>query len=128
MKIYALIASAVILSSPATARDPSPTEMFIDFVVLAPIVSKCGTATIIPGGALKYAKSHGINFEVVGEAAGNAVLSIVDRPYDKTKLIPAVTAYVKQSSDFVASEYMRLGAKGFCDRYGKILVGAGIMK
>lgn len=128
MKALATLALAILISSPAKATEPTPTQMFIDFVVLAPIVGKCGTATIIPGGALKYAQSHGIDFERVGEAAGNAVLAIVDKPYDKTKLIPAVTEYVKQSSDFVASEYIKHGAKGFCDRYGKILVGAGIMK
>ena len=128
MKIFALIAAAVILSSPAKARDFSATEKFITYTVLAPVVAKCPSRVMIEGGAYKYAIANGLNFEVLGDAAGNAVLATIHKPYDKTKLIPFVTKYVELTIDFVGHELTRLELSGFCERYGKILVGAGIMK
>lgn len=128
MKIFAVIAAALILSSPARAEEPTPTENFITYTVLAPIVSKCPSRVMIEGGAYKYAVTHGLNFDVIGSAAGNAVLATIHKPHDKTKLIPAVTKEVEKNVDFVGRELTRLELSGFCETYGMILVGAGIMK
>ncbi|TYO65466.1 hypothetical protein FXV83_16150 [Bradyrhizobium hipponense] len=131
MKLRALAALAVTLVlaqfTPAAAENVNR-----EFIALATIsytvINKCGDQyEFIDGSAQKAADQVGADFDTYGPATMNAIFVIIGIEYDRTKLIPEVTRFVRADLEELMGE-IKKGERYFCKKYGATMVKVGFMK
>jgi hypothetical protein len=127
MKIIAIIAAAATLAlPPANAASPDRDLIALESISFV-VLQKCGFE-FIDGGAKNAADKVGADFDLYAPAAMNAIFAIMEWEYDRSKLIPEVTRFVRQDLNELADDLKKRGQAGFCKHYGEIMLRAGWMK
>lgn len=129
MKFNTICASAIALtfaiSSPAKA---DANEDFVGMMVItAAVLINCPGYESVDGGFIRYADANGVDLERYGSATFNALQAISGHEYDRSKLIPSVTQYIRNGMTELGGEIIKLGKPGFCKKYAPAVVNTGIV-
>lgn len=130
MKLHALAASAVALtlaSTPASAG-PAERDLVLALIISFGVHNNCPGYELVDGAPVRFADTNGVDFDKIGPAAVNSIMANVDKDYDRTKLIPEVSRFVRDKMVELGGEMTKVGKPKWCKKYVPVMTGMNFMK
>jgi hypothetical protein len=91
------------------------------------VVGKCGDVEPVPGGIVRWADQHGVDLGRFGPALSAAINANIGSAYDRSALIPEVTAYFREVADEVWLPMSRKQAET-CREWSQTLIEAELLR
>lgn len=126
-RVIGAAALAIAMSSSVKADDINMDVAGL-LVMSLGVTKNCPNYEIVKGGPVKFADSHGADFDKIYPAVSNAMLAVAGGEYDREKLIPEVTQLVRANMLQLGKEVMKLGKTGFCRKYAPVMINTGFME
>ncbi|ARQ95429.1 hypothetical protein [Bradyrhizobium phage BDU-MI-1] len=129
-RTIAASAVALALVSPASAGSNTNIDRELAglLVMSFGVHNNCPAYELVDGGAVRFADARGANYDKIGIAAVNAITAIAGGDYDRSKLIPEVTRFVRDGMIELGGEITKFGKAKFCAKYGAVMENVGFMK
>jgi hypothetical protein len=124
-----LLAAVTILalSVPARAIDRADEAFVVMLTTTLPVTGICKGFDVDPDGMGRWSNKNGVDGIVLVPAVKAAVASFLGEPYDKTKLVPAVTKIVRSILPELGRN-MEADLPGFCKEWVKELLDINFIK